>query len=87
MRNVTITNDSLIDIEATTMNPKEVWAAVGYLSSWSLNSYDQVAITATNSKSWGVELVAMYTDTTTPGRNYVIGAVWNPDSGRFSYHS
>lgn len=57
--------------------------AIGYLSTGALDSYDSVNIYGDRDPG---DLVASYQDANT-GNHYVIGAIWHPTEGRYSFHS
>jgi len=63
--------------------PPQFRQALGYLTSWALDAYDEVNIFPDGSN----DLIAVYTDTRRPNIRYVIGAVMDPQTGKYSFHS
>lgn len=67
-------------------------AAIGYLSTWCMNSYNRVSISLQFGREVGdAEFVAFYyreddKGVRQPGQ-YTIGAIWHEDGQRFSFHS
>jgi hypothetical protein len=57
--------------------------ALGYLATWALDGYDTVDVFLDG----GDDLVAVYKDSASPGKKYVIGAVWREERNEFSFHS
>lgn len=63
------------------LDNREYRAAIGYLSTWNL-SYEKVTIYARDE----LDMVAVYRSNVTD-KQYVIGAVWNQETKRYSFHS
>lgn len=64
---------------------KQVQAAIGQLSVWALSLYPQCSI---HWNAWHEEFTAHYSTVgASPQRTYTIGAVWDPRSATFSFHS
>lgn len=77
---LSINETDLLNISGLT-NPKELRAAIGYLSTWNLN-YFQVAIHRVRD----TELIAHYYKTDKDDYpSYTIGAVWH--NGKYEFHS
>jgi len=62
--------------------PPQFRQALGYLTSWALDAYDEVNIFPDGSN----DLIAVYTQSGTENK-YVIGAVMDPQTGKYSFHS
>lgn len=76
---INLTQDDLIQIAAELGTWKEMWIAIGHLSTWNLN-YPYVNIY----RDGGADLVASYRDVE-GDRQYTIGAVWHGD--HYGFHS
>jgi len=57
--------------------------AITYLTHWAWDSYDMVSIYADGAKG---DLIANYMNSETK-RKYTIGAIYNKQTGKFSFHS
>jgi uncharacterized Zn finger protein len=65
-------------------NTHAVQTAIGYLTMWSVTTYDTVTISFDAKRQ---ELHAYYQQADNDKKRYVIGAVWHADEKRFSFHS
>jgi hypothetical protein len=62
--------------------------ALKYLSLWALTSYNHVSLMIASD----FEITAVYSQRDDNGapmsaRKYVIGGIWHPEDGRYSFHS
>jgi hypothetical protein len=62
--------------------PPQFRQALGYLTSWALDAYDEVNIFPDGLH----DLIAVYTRTGTESK-YVIGAIFDKQTGKYSFHS
>lgn len=65
------------------VNTLELYQALGYLSTWSLSSYDVLSIYHDHNKE---DLIAHYQHSGS-GKTYVIGAIWDSKTKTYSFHS
>ena len=69
----------------------KVKAAIGYLSSWAMTSYNRCQLSIQMGKADDdVEFVAFYQQMGEDGkqlRKYVIGGIWHEATREFSFHS
>lgn len=59
--------------------------AIGYLSTWAITMYDQVNIYPEKLVS-NPDMIAVFTQSEGNGK-YVIGAIFDQDTNRYSFHS
>jgi len=77
---VNLSDEDMIQI-AEKIGLRNVYYAIGYLSTWSIGSYPYVNIWR---ESNSTDLVATYRDTERD-KSYTIGAVWHDD--HYGFHS
>lgn len=69
--------------------PKAAESAIGYLASWgNPKAFPTVSITCCGDRGVmrGAEITAVYKGVD-GAVGFVIGAIWHPDEGEFSFHS
>jgi hypothetical protein len=71
----------MFEMSARISSWEKLWHAIGYLSTWSMDSYPYVKIFRDGKES---DLVAVYHNAE-GDRKYVIGAVWHIDN--YGFHS
>ena len=84
-------------LDEQTNFPTEVMAAIGRMAIWGISGFDQVSIyidhsTATRHQADEVVnlhhgFTAVYKQSDQPERIFVLGAIWNKETGKYSYHS
>lgn len=84
-------------LDEQTNFPTEVMAAIGRMAIWGISGYDQVSIHIDHSitrRHQADEVVnlhhdftAVYKQSDQPERIFVLGAIWNKETGKYSYHS
>lgn len=82
--------DLLVDNDVVNVMPPEqtveFWKAIGYLSTFAPTLYTRLTI-RTYGKNGDLEAYYVKPDLKGPGRRYVIGAIWNKEEGKYSFHS
>ena len=83
---IEITPENYLDLIRNTDNV-DLTETIGYLCSWGMFSctYDTVRIFMDlHSKT---DLVALYSNTENPAQKFVMGAIWQKESNKFTFHS
>lgn len=83
MRTVTLNIDQEKVFDVRERHHEEFIQAVGYLVGWAFDLYDTVSIVDDREPG---DLAAYYANSENDKR-YVIGAIWHPEEGRYSFHS
>lgn len=78
---ISLTQSDLIGIAESIGSWEKMWTAIGYLSTWAADGYNDVNIFRDGAE----DLVAVYTDSNNANAKYVIGAVWHGD--HYGFHS
>jgi len=68
---------------ATVMTRQSTKIAIGYLSSWAIDSYNEVLICDDFAED---SFIAHYDNTKTGGK-YTIGAIYHKETDTYSFHS
>lgn len=87
-------------LDEQTNFPTEVMAAIGRMAIWGISGFNQVSIYIDHStfqryqanKADEVvnlhhDFTAVYKQSDQPERIFVLGAIWNKETGKYSYHS